>query len=524
MRQIFTFFATILLTTTLWAQSPEKMSYQAVIRNSSNQLVINQAIGMKISILQGTSNGTVVYQETFNPNQQTNANGLITIEIGSGLPMIGIFESIDWSAGPYFIKTETDPTGGTNYTIIGTSQILSVPYALHAKIAESLIQDITETDPVYSESEASSISAVDISNLSNLSGTNSGDQDLSNYVTSTALTNGLDAKVDKVAGKALSTNDYTTAEQTKLAGIATGAEVNVQADWNATSGDAQIINKPIIPVAQVQTNWTSTTGLGVLLNKPANIDEDKTDDVNLSGNQTINGNKSFIGSVSVKTPVNNTDAVNKAYVDELALRIEALEESVNKYGSMTDWEGNVYKTVKIGNQVWMAENLRTRKDVNGPIDEYVYKYANQDSSTYEEYGLLYNVYSVSGLCPSGWHLPTDTEWKELESTIGMPSTSIDSFGVRGTNEAAELKYYGNSGFNLVYPGYFEFVGFGVDQDFYDFGISARYWCNDIIYPENPSIGCIIYRTIGVNNEKIIRNYNCSDERRNSWGSIRCVKD
>ncbi len=137
MRKNFLKTIMVLGTLTLYlfpahGQSPEKMSYQAVIRNSSDSLVINTQIGMKINIRQGSASGTVVYTETQTPT--TNANGLVSIEIGSGAG----FNTIDWSAGPYFIETKTDPTGGTNYTITGTSQLLSVPYALHAKTAETV--------------------------------------------------------------------------------------------------------------------------------------------------------------------------------------------------------------------------------------------------------------------------------------------------------------------------------------------------------------------------------------------------
>ncbi|MEI8203788.1 MAG: DUF1566 domain-containing protein [Bacteroidota bacterium] len=132
MKKSLSLLLVLLLSASLWAQSPQKMSYQAVIRNASNALVTNHSIGMRVSILQGSATGTEVYKETYNPNPQTNANGLVTLEIGSGLPISGTFSAINWANGPYFIKTETDPLGGTTYSIIGTSQLLSVPYALFA--------------------------------------------------------------------------------------------------------------------------------------------------------------------------------------------------------------------------------------------------------------------------------------------------------------------------------------------------------------------------------------------------------
>ena len=112
------------------AQAPQKMSYQAVIRNASNALVSNANVGVKVSILQTSATGTAVYSETHQPT--TNTNGLATFEIGGGTVVSGSFATINWANGPYFIKTETDPTGGTNYTISGTSQLLSVPFALYA--------------------------------------------------------------------------------------------------------------------------------------------------------------------------------------------------------------------------------------------------------------------------------------------------------------------------------------------------------------------------------------------------------
>ena len=127
--------STIVLTVTTTTQVPEKMSYQAVVRNTTNNLVTNQPVGMQISILQGSATGTAVYVETQTPI--SNANGLVTLEIGGGTIVSGNMATINWANGPYFIKTETDPTGGSSYTITGTSQLLSAPYALYAKTSGS---------------------------------------------------------------------------------------------------------------------------------------------------------------------------------------------------------------------------------------------------------------------------------------------------------------------------------------------------------------------------------------------------
>ena len=139
MRKLFTVLMAVILATGIFltqrtsAQAPSSMSYQAVIRDADNILVVNHSVGMRISILQGSATGIIAYQEVYNPNPHTNDNGLLTIEIGNGIPEIDYFPAIDWANGPYYIKTECDPAGGTNYTITGTSQLLSIPYAFMLK-------------------------------------------------------------------------------------------------------------------------------------------------------------------------------------------------------------------------------------------------------------------------------------------------------------------------------------------------------------------------------------------------------
>lgn len=115
---------------TLKAQAPQGFSYQAVARNNSGVAVTNQSIGLKINLRQGTASGAIEYSET---HTVTSSNiGLLNLVVGGGTVAIGTFNTIDWSAGPYFIEISMDVTGGTNYVLMGTQKLMSVPYALYA--------------------------------------------------------------------------------------------------------------------------------------------------------------------------------------------------------------------------------------------------------------------------------------------------------------------------------------------------------------------------------------------------------
>lgn len=109
------------------AQPPQNFMYQSVIRNSSGTVLTNQRIAAKVSILRTTASGTAVYEETHTAT--SDAAGVLTLEIGSGTVVSGVFANIDWFADDYFLKTEIDPIGGSNYQLATTQQLLSVPYA-----------------------------------------------------------------------------------------------------------------------------------------------------------------------------------------------------------------------------------------------------------------------------------------------------------------------------------------------------------------------------------------------------------
>jgi len=370
MKKLTTLITTVLLTTMLWAQSPEKLSYQAVVRDASNNLVTNTTIGMQISVLQGTASGSAVYVETQTPT--SNANGLVTIEIAEGTVVSGDFSAIDWANGPYFVKTETDPTGGTNYTITGTSQILSVPYALHAKTAETADYYSLSNLPVLFDGDWNSLSGT-IPNISIFTNDAA-------YLTEDTTLN--EAEVDAFVAN----NGYLTSEV-----------------------DGSITN-------EIQ-NLNSVLVQG-----------------NSGGNQNIS---------NIADPVNNQDAATKAYVD-------ALFEELYSEGALRvrDFDNNYYNTIKIGNQTWMAENLRTTHYNDGTLIDKVTDngawaglttaaycwYANDSTANAFTYGAFYNWYAVNtgNLCPIGWRVPTHDEWTTLTDYLGTASIAGGKLKETGT--------------------------------------------------------------------------------------------
>lgn len=123
-----------LLASTILAQSPQTFKYQAVVRDNAGEILANTSVSFRVSIHDATSTGSIVYQETH--SIITNQFGLASLEIGNGLPPnIGSFPMIDWGSTSKFLEIELDPTGSNIYTSMGTSQLLSVPYALYAERA-----------------------------------------------------------------------------------------------------------------------------------------------------------------------------------------------------------------------------------------------------------------------------------------------------------------------------------------------------------------------------------------------------
>ena len=128
----------LFITNFTYSQVPESFKYQSAIRNSENIVLNERQVGVRFSIIQGMIGGTEVYSETF--QTLSNEFGIINLEIGRGQTNDN-FENIDWENGPFYIETSIDVEGGTSYLKMGTSQLLSVPYALHAKTADRVIDN-----------------------------------------------------------------------------------------------------------------------------------------------------------------------------------------------------------------------------------------------------------------------------------------------------------------------------------------------------------------------------------------------
>ncbi|PWN68669.1 hypothetical protein C1631_018510 [Chryseobacterium phosphatilyticum] len=148
MKKLYTFLLA-LTTAVVFAQIPQGFTYQAIAFNAAGSPVANGNVSVRISILNNAVSGTNLYTETH--SKTTNSKGLINLNIGQGTPVSGTFSGINWAVNSKFIKVEIDPAGGTNYTSVGTNQLMSVPYAMTASkidvssTGSSIGEDITES-------------------------------------------------------------------------------------------------------------------------------------------------------------------------------------------------------------------------------------------------------------------------------------------------------------------------------------------------------------------------------------------
>ncbi len=238
-RLFYSVIVTLLFSLSAFAQN-EGISFQGLARNAAGEVLVSQKISLRLSILLDTESGAVAYAET--RQVTTNPQGIFSLVIGDdkALTKSTNFSSINWTPAPKFIKVEMDPNAGTSYVAMGTSRLQAVPFAFHAYGVDAAnvkgvlplgsggtgVASISElktslgVDQINNTSDASKpISAATQAALN----TKANDADVTSSLATKAnasdVTTSLATKVDKVTGKELSTNDYTTAEKSKLAAI-----------------------------------------------------------------------------------------------------------------------------------------------------------------------------------------------------------------------------------------------------------------------------------------------------------------
>ena len=507
MRKLFTFVSVLLLSASLWAQTPQKFSYQAVIRNSSSELIANQKVGIRISILQTSASGVVTYSERHEPT--TNSNGLVSIEIGGGTVSSGDFSKIDWAKGPYYVRTETDLKGGTDYTISGETQLLSVPYALFA--ANNSVGPAGK-DGINGQQ-----------GIQGLKG-DKGD-------TGAVGKDGVDGQ-QGIQGLKGDKGDTGAAGKDGING-----QQGIQG-LKGDKGDTGAAGKDGVDGQQ---------GIQGLKGDKGDTGAAGKDGIN--GQQGIQGLKGDTGVQGPIGPAGPSKDEQKLYVsatgDTLYLQnggfviIPGLSSANPKtkptsgYGAnITDIDGNTYKTVYIGTQQWMAENLKTAKYNDGTIIPNVsdnswenntsgaWVYYNNDLTYNAKYGKLYNGYAVSttsngnkNVCPYGWHVPSDVEWTILTDYLGGDGyAGVKMKEVGTTSWISPNTDVTNSSLFTGLPGGYRFR-WGLNFDFIG---SMGYWWSST---ETTSDVAWFRR---LNSSYVGSERNTTEKY---WGlSIRCLKD
>ena len=509
----------VLAVAAAMAQAPEKFTYQAVVRNASNSLVANAPVGVRVSILQGSATGSAVYSETHVAT--TNANGLVTLSIGGGSVQQGSLADIDWGNGSYFLKTETDPNGGSNYSVTSTQQLLSVPYALYAKDAGNIptvpanvsafandagyitAQDIPEVPTVPTNvsaftNDAGYITAQDIPTIPTVPTNVSAFTNDAGYLTNYTETDPTVPAWAKEATKPA--YDYSEIANTPtiptvptnvsaftndVGYITTYTETDPQFNaWDKNYND--LTNKPVLfdgdynSLTNQPTIPTVPTNVSAFMNDAGYLTEYteqqvlsiSNDTIFLTGGSFVKLPAGFDGDYNslTNTPTIPTvpDSVSaftndagyitmadiQVLLDEMNHKIDSLENLINNQqpvapdttvepdfhcgtSTLTDYDGNVYNTVQIGNQCWMKENMRTMHYSDGSEIQNAHQ-SNVNGEYIPEYGYLYDWSAVmhgassssavpsgvQGICPTGWHVPSDAEWMELLAYVGSQSDYV----------------------------------------------------------------------------------------------------
>lgn len=518
MKRLLNTLMAITVSFTIFAQAPNAFNYQGIARDLTGNPILNRNIGIRVSILQGTITGTEAYKELHLIS--TSNTGLFNIQIGNGTPANGTIGSISWGEGPFFLKIEMDENGGSNYKLIGTNQLLSVPYALFAeKSGNSTLWSKNGNNVYYDNGN------VGIGN--------------NNPVSKLQVSNGdvMIPEGNLYFGKFLKIGDYeanshTSQFELNQNSIIYGRYLNgLYGNMVLQANSTEYASSINFVTGSSLSRDNNLPALRMVIMGNGNIGINKTNPTSrLDVKGVVNVNNNNITNVA--TPVNAGDAVNKAYVDALLEKVLQLEADLG----VKDVDGNSYKAVKIGNQVWMAENLKTTKYSDGTSIPYVtdgttwkslttgaYCYFMNSTSNGAIYGGLYNFFAAIDnrkICPKGWHVPSDAEWSILREFLGGEEIAGAKIKEEGTAHWKSPNTADNSSKFTALPGSWR----GLDGGFfYTIGDCAAWWTstayNDTyVYPGTYAW---VYSVWG--GPKLNRTIDPYSPRY-AGQSIRCIKD
>lgn len=446
---------------------PQGINYQGVARNATGIPLINQNIALRLSILDGTASGTILYTET--QNTTTNYNGLFNIGIGAGTVLSGIFDDILWGQGDKWLKVEMDTAAGSNFLFIGTSQFLSVPYSYYStksKTSENGLPTIANSgDMLY----------YDGSSWVNIAP--------GNYGQILTLCNG----VPTWGGC--------------LPQLVTTAISAISGDFAMSGGNL------------ISDGGTTITSRGVCWSTSSNP--------TLANNFTSDGTGigTYSSSITGLTP--STTYYVRAYATNAVGTIYGNQQSFTTT--------NVIPFVTICTQDWMTQNLAVSTYRNGdPIPEVTdptqwaslttgaWCYYNNNSTTGATYGKLYNWYAVNdprGLAPLGWHVPTEAEWNILETCLDGAIEAGGKMKTMGTSHWAvpNVGATNSSGFSGL-PGGFRT---GDDGTFTSISTIAVWWSSTEYIPGQVWTHALINDN---SYELRLGNY------RDAGCNVRCIRD
>ncbi len=449
-------------------QVPQRFSYQAVLRNTDGTVLVNQAVNIKISLHKTEVAGTVVYSEV---HSTTTSNvGVISLPIGGGVVENGTFASIPWNEN-IFIQVDVKKTGESTYVTMGTSQILSVPYAITAGNVKEVTSSAAATtdDPIFV--------------VKNKDG----------KIVFAVYQGGVRIYVDDAATKG-ARGGFA------IGGITNQGKSDVLSNIMFVDSDSTRIN--------FKENATKGARGGFAI-----------------GGITNQG-KSSSNSTYFKVKKDSTYFNNTIYAQADIVTTGVINSGVGVSSTeITDYDGNTYKTVQIGSQTWMKENLKAIHFLDGtaiPSDSVLVYNGTTNTDTINNYGRLYSYYVVDNplnVCPSGWHVPTIAEWKTLMAFVGGANWQNSTVAViaslkdttSGVWTTSNIIGSNNTGFTArpagqatYYPGW----------SYNGMGDMATWWGNNNSVPAYVSIEELTGPTLKAGSEG-----SNSDAR-----SIRCIKN